>query len=61
MPHANELDSGACGGLAEQAGGIPGKRQMLPGGWVVPPDKLAAGDWAGIEALAREGASLAMS
>lgn len=29
------------------------------GSWVAPKDKLAAGDWAGIEALAREAAALA--
>lgn len=28
------------------------------GSWVAPKDKLAAGDWAGIEALAREAATL---
>ncbi len=28
------------------------------GSWVAPADKLAAGDWAGIEALARSAASL---
>ncbi|MFD1341386.1 bifunctional 4-hydroxy-2-oxoglutarate aldolase/2-dehydro-3-deoxy-phosphogluconate aldolase [Litorisediminicola beolgyonensis] len=28
------------------------------GSWVAPKDKLAAGDWAGIEALAREAAAL---
>lgn len=28
------------------------------GSWVCPKDKMAAGDWAGIEALAREAASL---
>ena len=28
------------------------------GSWVCPKDKLAAGDWAGIEALAREAAGL---
>ncbi len=29
------------------------------GSWVAPKDKVAAGDWAGIEALAREAAALA--
>lgn len=29
------------------------------GSWVVPKDKLASGDWAGIAALAREAAALA--
>ena len=29
------------------------------GSWVAPKDKLAAGDWAGITALAREAAALA--
>jgi 2-dehydro-3-deoxyphosphogluconate aldolase / (4S)-4-hydroxy-2-oxoglutarate aldolase len=33
----------------------------VAGSWVVPPDMLAAEDWAGIEALAREGASWARS
>ncbi|WEN15632.1 bifunctional 4-hydroxy-2-oxoglutarate aldolase/2-dehydro-3-deoxy-phosphogluconate aldolase [Rhodanobacter sp. AS-Z3] len=28
------------------------------GSWLTPPDKLAAGDWAGIELLAREAAGL---
>ncbi|MDT0683756.1 bifunctional 4-hydroxy-2-oxoglutarate aldolase/2-dehydro-3-deoxy-phosphogluconate aldolase [Roseicyclus sp. F158] len=28
------------------------------GSWVAPKDKLASGDWAGIEAIAREAASL---
>jgi 2-dehydro-3-deoxyphosphogluconate aldolase/(4S)-4-hydroxy-2-oxoglutarate aldolase len=28
------------------------------GSWVCPKDKMAAGDWAGIEALAREAAAL---
>jgi 2-dehydro-3-deoxyphosphogluconate aldolase/(4S)-4-hydroxy-2-oxoglutarate aldolase len=35
--------------------------RCVAGSWLVPPDKLAAGDWAGIEALARQGASLAIS
>ena len=30
------------------------------GSWVCPKDKMAAGDWAGIEALAREAADLRM-
>lgn len=30
------------------------------GSWVAPADKVAAGDWAGIEALARDAASLAV-
>ena len=29
------------------------------GSWVCPKDKLASGDWAGIEKLAREAAALA--
>jgi 2-dehydro-3-deoxyphosphogluconate aldolase/(4S)-4-hydroxy-2-oxoglutarate aldolase len=28
------------------------------GSWVAPPERMAAGDWAGIEALAREAAAL---
>lgn len=30
------------------------------GSWVAPPDKIKAGDWSGIEALAREAAALAL-
>jgi 2-dehydro-3-deoxyphosphogluconate aldolase/(4S)-4-hydroxy-2-oxoglutarate aldolase len=31
------------------------------GSWVVPDDAIAAGDWARIEALARDAATLAKS
>jgi 2-dehydro-3-deoxyphosphogluconate aldolase/(4S)-4-hydroxy-2-oxoglutarate aldolase len=33
----------------------------IGGSWVAPPDRIRAGDWAAIEALARDAASLARS
>ena len=46
--------------LANAPGYLSLSNTLCAGGsWVAPKDKMLAGDWAGIEALAREAAALA--